>query len=82
MRDQRVNLLPGDNVLHESVQECRIEYDLQRHRVRLSLIVAPPREAGRGPGADTMLTIYVKKDAAVKLLHDLTNLSDEMTWGT
>ena len=80
MEHQRLKLAPGMHVLRESIQDCGITYELERHRAKLLLTVESSQEEGLRDQVATTLVIYIKKDAAMKLLHDMTKLSDEMTW--
>lgn len=81
MHDQRLELHPGQHILAGVIDDCRISYDLDHSRLKVVLTVESPQKTGsRGQGV-TALTIYVKKDAAVKLLSDMTKLSGELTWG-
>jgi hypothetical protein len=81
MNDQRLELLPGQHTLARSIEDCRVDsYDLEHSRVKLHLAVESPEKTGSRGRGTTALTIYIKKDAAVKLLSDLTKLSNQMTW--
>ena len=82
MNHQRLELLPGQHTLARSIEHCRVDsYDLEHSRVKPHLTVESPENTGSRGRGTTALIIYIKKDAAVKLLSDLTKLSNQMTWG-
>ena len=81
MVDHRTTLPRGSNVLEEPIERCHIDgYVGNLDLAKLSLTLESPQTKDNQRLPATTLAIYLKREAAMKLLVDLHSLSNAMGW--
>jgi hypothetical protein len=81
MSEHQIVLLPGDHVLEEAILDCRISgYDGEHHLAKLLLSVESRQTTDKKRQPATTAAIYMKRDAAIRLLLDLHKMANDLGW--
>jgi hypothetical protein len=81
MNEQQIELPPGGHALERPILDCRVAgYDGERDLAKLLLSVESHQTKDKKRQPATTVAVYVKRDAAIRLLLDLHKMSNDLGW--